>query len=218
MEETQHLPTPGKNKRRYRTKTAAVAAHQRINLWHNSSVESQHDRMDLRLVQLCLLLSACGFSSVLSCRWIEHKFKQHHGISLDLIRKMGEKIHNDNKDINPIPHELINNHREAEPEKQILFVIQALMEITVLFDDAAVPWDAKKMEDFLTVMHEEINGLRSCGAYKMKRNKKLHLYFKGLRQMTELKKEDGSQSWEIVRKRVISFMNQLEFFSFKTHV
>ncbi|XP_073685093.1 interferon a3-like [Garra rufa] len=174
--------------------------------------------MDLRLVQLCLLLSACGFSSVLSCRWIEHKFKQHHGSSLNLIRNMGEKIHNDHKDINPIPHDLINEHREAEREKQIQFVIQALIEITALFDDAVVPWGAKKRDDFLAVMHEEIDGLRSCGAYKMKRNKKLHLYFKRLRQMTEVNK-DGGQSWEIVRKRVISFMNQLEFFtSSKTHV
>uniref|UniRef100_A0A673M5X1 Interferon a3-like n=2 Tax=Sinocyclocheilus rhinocerous TaxID=307959 RepID=A0A673M5X1_9TELE len=174
--------------------------------------------MDLRLVQLCLLLSACSFSSVLSCRWIKHKFQHHHGVSLDLIRKMGEKIHNGHEDINPIPYELINNHRRAEPEKQILFVIQALMEITVLFDDAVVPWDAKKREDFLNVMHEEIDGLRSCGAYKMKRNKKLHLYFERLRHVTEMKTEDRDASWEIVRKRVISFMNQLEFFSFHTHV
>ncbi|XP_016096219.1 interferon phi 4 [Sinocyclocheilus grahami] len=175
--------------------------------------------MDLGLVQLCLLLlSACGFSSVLSCRWIKHKFQHHHGVSLDLIRKMGEKIHNDHEDVNPIPYELINNHRRAEPEKQILFVIQALMEITVLFEDAAVPWDAKKREDFLNVMHEEIDGLRSCGAYKMKRNKKLHLYFGRLRQMTELNTEGRDQSWEIVRKRIISFMNQLEFFSLNTHV
>uniref|UniRef100_A0A672PM49 Interferon a3-like n=2 Tax=Sinocyclocheilus grahami TaxID=75366 RepID=A0A672PM49_SINGR len=174
--------------------------------------------MDLRLVQLCLLLSACSFSSVLSCRWIKHKFQHHHGVSLDLIRKMGEKIHNGHEDMNPIPYELINNHRRAEPEKQILFVVQALMEITVLFDDAVVPWDAKKLADFLNVMHEEIDGLRSCGAYKMKRNKKLHLYFERLRHMTEVKTEDREHSWDIVRKRLISFMNQLEFFSFHTHV
>ncbi|XP_016145517.1 interferon a3-like [Sinocyclocheilus grahami] len=202
MEERRDLPT--------------AAAHQWINLWHQPSGE--HDTMDLRLVQLCLLLSACSFSSVLSCRWIKHKFQHHHGVSLDLIRKMGEKIHNGHEDMNPIPYELINNHRRAEPEKQILFVVQALMEITVLFDDAVVPWDAKKLADFLNVMHEEIDGLRSCGAYKMKRNKKLHLYFERLRHMTEVKTEDREHSWDIVRKRLISFMNQLEFFSFHTHV
>ncbi len=43
-----------------------------------------------------------------------------------------------------------------------MFVIQALMEITALFDDAVVPWDDKKLEDFLNIMHEEINGLHSC--------------------------------------------------------
>lgn len=36
------------------------------------------------------------------------------------------------------------------------------MEITVLFDDAVVPWDAKKLEDFLNVLHEEMDGLHSC--------------------------------------------------------
>ncbi len=50
----------------------------------------------------------------------------------------------------------------SQPEKQIMFVIQALMEITALFDDAVVPWDDKKLEDFLNIMHEEINGLHSC--------------------------------------------------------
>ncbi|XDV45047.1 hypothetical protein PO909_013218 [Leuciscus waleckii] len=129
---------------------------------------------------------------------------------------MGEKIHNDHEDINPIPYELINNHRRAEPEKQILFVIQALQEITDLFDEAVVPWDAKKVDDFLNTVHSQIDGLRSCGDYKMKRNKKMHLYFERLRQMTELNKEDGGESWEIVRKRVISLMNQLEFFPFNT--
>uniref|UniRef100_A0A671RAU9 Interferon a3-like n=1 Tax=Sinocyclocheilus anshuiensis TaxID=1608454 RepID=A0A671RAU9_9TELE len=165
--------------------------------------------MDLRLVQLCLLLSACSFSSVLSCRWIQHKFQHHHGVSLDLIRKILLLIERGR---------IFKIHNDTIICKQILFVIQALMEITVLFDDAVVPWDAKKLADFLNVMHEEIDGLRSCGAYKMKRNKKLHLYFERLRHMTEMKTEDRDHSWEIVRKRVISFMNQLEFFSFHTHV
>ncbi len=43
-----------------------------------------------------------------------------------------------------------------------MFVIQALVEITALFDDAVVPWDDKKLDDFLNIMHEEINGLHSC--------------------------------------------------------
>ncbi|NP_001155212.1 interferon phi 4 precursor [Danio rerio] len=166
--------------------------------------------------QFCVLLSV-GFSSVLGCRWVKHRLQHHHGVSLDLLRKMGEKVHDDNEDLNPIPYDLINNHRMAEPEKQIQFVIQALVEITALFDDALVPWDAKKMDDFLNIMHEEIDGLRSCGSYKMKRNKKLHLYFNRLRRMTELN-TDGGRSWEMVRKRVISLMNQLHSFSFHTHV
>lgn len=49
-----------------------------------------------------------------------------------------------------------------QPEKQILFVIQALQEITGLFDDAVVPWDAKKFDDFLNIVHSQIDGLRSC--------------------------------------------------------
>lgn len=49
-----------------------------------------------------------------------------------------------------------------QPAKQILFVIQALVEITGLFDDAVVPWDAKKCDDFLNIIHSQIDGLRSC--------------------------------------------------------
>ncbi len=76
----------------------------------------------------------------------------------------------------------------------------------------------------------------------MKRNKKLHLYFERLRHMTELNmvrfyyrdessavhveagltvdllvQEEREHSWEIVRRRITSFMNQLEFFSFLSH-
>ncbi|XP_051969222.1 interferon a3-like [Xyrauchen texanus] len=171
------------------------------------------------LLHLCLLLSVCRISSVLSCRWIRNKFQQHHGVSLDLIGKMGGKIMKEHLDLNPIPYDLISNHRSAEPEKQILFVIQILVEITELFEDAvSAPFDDKNMDDFLNIIHEEINGLRSCGAFKMKRNKKLHLYFERLRYMTQLNTENVGKSWEIVRKRVISLMKQLEFFSFNTHV
>ncbi|XP_051530989.1 interferon a3-like [Myxocyprinus asiaticus] len=170
------------------------------------------------LMHLCLLLSVCQISSVLSCRWIKNKFQHHHGVSLDLIGKMGGKLIKEHLDLNPIPYDLINNHRGAEPEKQTLFVIQILVEITDLFEDAvSAPWDDKNMDDFLNVIHEEINGLRSCGAFKMKRNKKLHLYFERLRHMTQLNTENVGKSWEIVRKRVISLMKQLEFFSFHTH-
>lgn len=50
-----------------------------------------------------------------------------------------------------------------QPEKQILFVIQTLMEITDIFEDAdSAPWDKNIMDDFLNIIHEEINGLRSC--------------------------------------------------------
>ncbi|XP_051959536.1 interferon a3-like [Xyrauchen texanus] len=171
-----------------------------------------------RLVHLCLFLSVYRISSVMSCRWIKHKFQHHHGVSLNLIGKMGEKIIEDQADINPIPYEMINNHRSAEPEKQILFAIQILVEITDLFEYAEdAPWDHKMFEDFLNVIHEEINGLRSCGDFKIKKNKKLHLYFERLRRMTQVKMENVGKSWEIVRKRVISLMNQLEFFSFHTH-
>ncbi|XP_051523389.1 interferon a3-like [Myxocyprinus asiaticus] len=189
-----------------------------IDKWIQSSVDYQDYRMFRHLVHLCLFLSVCRISSVMSCRWIKRKFQHHHGVSLDLIGNMGEKITENQAHINPIPYEMINNHRSAEPEKQILFAIQILVEITGLFEDAEdAPWDDKKMEDFLNVVHEEINGLRSCGDFKIKRNKKLHLYFERLIRMTQLKTENVGKSWEIVRKRVISLMNQLEFFSFHTH-
>lgn len=162
----------------------------------------------------------------------------------------------------------------SQPEKQILFVIQALVEITVLFDDAVVPWDAKKLEDFLDVVHEEIDGLHSCvstvcvycmfntssikpeelidfslnagGLQNEEEQKAASVFWKtethGRNEHGEiwiyrwilscecvnsskdgltvvlLFQEDRDHSWEIVRKRVISFMNQLEFFSFHTHV
>ncbi|XP_057213811.1 interferon phi 4 [Triplophysa rosa] len=177
--------------------------------------------MFVRSSLLCLVLSVCTLRSVLGCRWIKHKFQHHHRVSLDLIEKMGEKIiegHKNKSSINPIPYELINSYRTVEAEKQILFVIQTLMEITGVFEDAdSAPWDKSTMEDFSNIIHEQIDGLQLCGAFKTKRNKKLHLYFRRLRQMIELKTEDAGKGWEIIRARVISILKQLEFFSFYTH-
>ncbi|KAA0725549.1 hypothetical protein E1301_Tti010288 [Triplophysa tibetana] len=173
--------------------------------------------MFVRPSLLCLALSVCTIQHVLGCRWIKHKFQDHHRVSLDLIEKMGEIKGNKSKSINPIPYELINSYRTVEAEKQILFVIHTFMEITGIFEDAdSTPWDKNTMENFLNIIHEQIDALKSCGTFKTKRNKKLHLYFKRLRQMIALKTEDAGKGWEIIRARVIGLMKQLEFFSFYT--
>ncbi|XP_055031197.1 interferon phi 4 isoform X2 [Misgurnus anguillicaudatus] len=165
----------------------------------------------------CSENAMCIICPVMSCMWIKHKYLQHQTVSLHLIEKMGERIIKGHIGINPIPHELLNNQKTAEPDKQLLFIIQTLEEIAGLFEDAeSAPWDHKIIDDFLNIINEQINGLRSCGTFKMKRNKKLHLYFIRLRQMTEVKTEDSDKSWEIIRRRVISLLKQLEFFSLHT--
>lgn len=78
---TQDHPTPAKNNRSIET-AAAAAAHLPVE---SIISETREDNMNF---QLLLLLSVCSVSSVLSCRWIKHKFQHHHGISLDLIKTM----------------------------------------------------------------------------------------------------------------------------------
>lgn len=50
-----------------------------------------------------------------------------------------------------------------QAEKQILFVIQTFKEITGIFEDAdSTPWDKNTMENFLNIIHEQIDALELC--------------------------------------------------------
>ncbi|XP_030630923.1 interferon phi 4 [Chanos chanos] len=142
--------------------------------------------MDKRLTRIYFVLLLCCQNLTLGCRWINHKFKQYNAECLDLLKEM--------------------------PEKQIRFVIQALEEITQLFDKDmdSVSWDEDKIDTFLNVLGQQVSGLKSCVHRQVRKNNKLQLYFERLRNHTLQLMGDNIQGWEFVQTQVMRHLRMLE--------
>ncbi|KAF5899509.1 interferon a3-like, partial [Clarias magur] len=124
-------------------------------------------------------------SSGFSCRWINVKFKQHHGTCLALLREMGEEI-STNSSIPDNWHHWFFNQSYSQPEKQIGFIVQTLDEVSRLLEESdSVSWNKDKLDTLLHMLDLQANGLRSCLDHKVKKSKRLPLYFKRLRDLTK---------------------------------
>ncbi|GAA6082329.1 interferon a3-like isoform X1 [Tachysurus ichikawai] len=151
---------------------------------------------------------SCGFS----CRWMNLKFKQHHGTCLGLLREMGEDI-SANSSIPDNWHHWFFNHSHTQPEKQIWFIVQTLDEVSRLLEESdSVSWNKDKLETFLHLLDQQANGLRSCLDHKMKKNKRLPLYFKRLRDLAKNEKQEQNEAWEWIRKELLQLFGLLDFF------
>ncbi|XP_053094839.1 interferon a3-like [Pangasianodon hypophthalmus] len=168
--------------------------------------------MFLRLVHLCVILTLCSVSSGFSCRWINLRFKQHHATCLALLREMGEEI-SVNASIPDNWHHWFFNQSYSQPEKQIWFIVQTLDEVSRLLEDSdSVSWNKDKLETFLHMLDLQANGLRSCLEHKMKKSKRLPLYFKQLRDFTKNDKQEKNVAWEWIRKELLQLFGLLDFF------
>ncbi|XP_046709794.1 interferon a3-like [Silurus meridionalis] len=167
--------------------------------------------MSLGLVQLWLILSLCSLSSGLNCRWISLKFQQHHETSLTLLREMGEE-----NSVSSIPdnwHHWFLNHSYSQPEKQIWFIVQTLDEVSRLLEESeSVSWNEDKLDTFLHMLDLQANGLRSCLEHRMKKSKRLPLYFKRLRDLSKNNKQEKNEAWETIRKELLQLFGIFDFF------
>ncbi|XP_053541147.1 interferon a3 [Ictalurus punctatus] len=168
--------------------------------------------MFLRLVHLCVIVTLCSVSSGFSCRWINPKFKQHHGECLALLREMGEEI-SVNSSIPDNWRHWFFNQSHSQPEKQIWFIVQTLDEVSRLLEDSdSVSWNKDKLDTFLHMLDLQANGLRSCLEHKMKKNQRLPLYFKRLRDLTKNDKQEKNEAWEWIRKELLQLFVLFDFF------
>lgn len=168
--------------------------------------------MFVRLIHLCVILTLCNLSSGFSCRWIDLKFKQHHGACLTLLKEMGEEI-STNSSIPDSWHHWFFNHSYSQPEKQIWFMVQILDGVSRLLEAAdSVSWNKDILEAFLHMLDQQAKGLRSCFEHKMKKNKRLPLYFKRLRDLTRNDKLEKNVAWEQIRKELLQLFWLLNIF------
>ncbi|XP_055085268.1 interferon a3-like [Periophthalmus magnuspinnatus] len=166
--------------------------------------------MMFRMILVCALV---GAGSALSCRWMEHKYRDYRDNSLGLLNAM---VNNSISSINStedadledavaFPNELYNVASKAITEERIRFVAQLLDEIVALFeeDQTSASWHESAVDDFLNVITQQADGLRSCVASQSlkRKNRKLSMYFKRLSTLLE-QMGHSTGAWEWVHKEV----------------
>ncbi|XP_055006002.1 interferon a3-like [Boleophthalmus pectinirostris] len=166
--------------------------------------------MMFRMILLCALV---GAGSALSCRWIEHNYGDYRDNSLVLLSAVGNNSISsfnstedaDLQDTVAFPNELYNHASNAITEERLRFMAQLLDEIVSLFeeDQSAASWHESAVDDFLNVITQQADGLRSCvtNQSSKRKNKKLSLYFKRLSTLLE-QMGHNAEAWEWIRREV----------------
>ncbi|XP_061564235.1 interferon a3-like [Cololabis saira] len=159
----------------------------------------------------CALLLLCLYSSgsSLSCRWIDHKFRDYSENSLDLLEMMVNNSTNTTEDAEEntvaFPHHLYNQTSAASAEDKVAFTVQVLREVCALFeeDDSSSSWQERTLENFLNVVNRQADQLHSCiRSPAHKKNTKLHMYFKRLTNHILKKMGHSAGAWELIRQEI----------------
>ncbi|KAI9541156.1 hypothetical protein NQZ68_032939 [Dissostichus eleginoides] len=155
---------------------------------------------------VCLSLSLWTAGSSLSCRWMQHKFQQFSKNSLDLIDSMANNSTNTTVDAGVgFPNHLYNQASKASAEDKLSFTVQILEEMVVLFeeDNSKASWEEIREENFLQVVTQVADGLRSCiGSHSHRKNKKIQMYFKRLSSHVLEQMDNSAEAWELIRKEM----------------
>ncbi|KAI5609747.1 B-cell antigen receptor complex-associated protein beta chain [Silurus asotus] len=103
--------------------------------------------------------------------------------------------------------------KNNKPEKQIWFIVQTLDEVSRLLEESeSVSWNEDKLDTFLHMLDLQANGLRSCLEHRMKKSKRLPLYFKRLRDLSKNNKQEKNAAWETIRKELLQLFGIFDFF------
>uniref|UniRef100_A0A4W6F3I2 Uncharacterized protein n=1 Tax=Lates calcarifer TaxID=8187 RepID=A0A4W6F3I2_LATCA len=106
-----------------------------------------------KILFVCLFLALYSAGSSLSCRWMDHKFRQYSENSLDLLDTMVME------DTVAFPNDLY-----SQAEDKLGFTVQVLEEMAVLFeeDHSAASWEESTVKDFVNIVTQQADGLHSC--------------------------------------------------------
>ncbi|KAM7381332.1 hypothetical protein PAMA_012270 [Pampus argenteus] len=154
-----------------------------------------------------LILSLFTAGSSLSCRWLDQKFTQYSEKSLELL---GTMVNNNSSNTAEdaehevaFPQDLYTQASKASAVERLGFMVQILEQVAVLFEEThnSTSWEENTVENFLSVITQQADGLSSCiWSHKMKKNKKLHMYFKRLSGHILHRMGHSAEGWELIRK------------------
>ncbi|XP_071318453.1 interferon a3-like isoform X1 [Trachinotus anak] len=202
---------------------------------------------------VCLFVGLYSAGSSLSCRWMDHKFRQYSENSLALVETMVSELlcslfkvtelsqlcllqymmcvfvcvmqvsnstnstEGEVQDTVAFPNDLYSQASKASAEDKVVFTVQALDEMAALFEEdySSASFEEKTVKDFLSVVTQQADGLRSCVSIekqssdeknKNKKNeekkKTLHTYFKILSSHVLKRMRHSAKSWELIRKEI----------------
>ncbi|KAM9336940.1 interferon a3-like [Symphorus nematophorus] len=142
-------------------------------------------------------------ASSLTCSWMDHKFTQHSVESLDILDTMASYEDAEVEDIVAFPNELYNQASTASAEDKLCFTVQILEETAALFeeDHSLASWEENIGDNFVNVVFQQADGLRSC-IWSHKKSKKLHMYFKRLSRHILKKMGHSAAAWELIRRQI----------------
>ncbi|XP_072229413.1 interferon a3-like [Leuresthes tenuis] len=172
-----------------------------------------------RVFFACLFLALCSSGSSLSCRWMDHKFRQFSEQSLDLIEMMVNNSTNSTGDAEEentvaFPLHLYSQASKASAEDKLALAAQALKEVCALFDDdySSSSWEESTVENFLNVVNKQADELHSCiGSHgHKKKNTKLHMHFKRLSNHILKKMGHSAEAWEMIREEITAHLMEID--------
>ncbi|XP_060883001.1 interferon a3-like [Labrus mixtus] len=136
----------------------------------------------------------------LCCDWVR-RFGHLNGKSLDCIEHMGGPL---TEEASPVlfPNSLYEHILKAEVAPQLVFIRDSLKLISDLYRHdnlTSVTWDVKKLVEFQTIIHRQVEELNTCVSTSRRMNRRLRHYYSRLTRCTLDRTGGSAASWEIIR-------------------
>ncbi|XP_030611367.1 interferon a3-like [Archocentrus centrarchus] len=161
-----------------------------------------------------LFLGLFSAGSSLSCRWMDHKFKQHNEETLNLLDAMADSSTKTTevKDAVAFPNHLYHQASNSSAEEKLALSAQILEEVAALFeeDHSSASWEESTVRNFLNIVNKQAEELRSCIGSHKKKNTKLRMYFKRLSHHVLKQMGHSAEAWELIRKETKDHLMRAE--------
>ncbi|GLD60079.1 QKW90613.1 interferon a [Lates japonicus] len=111
-----------------------------------------------RILFVCLFLALYSAGSSLSCRWMDHKFRQYSENSLDLLDTMvNNSTNTEFFEVETVAFLMIcTAASRASAEDKLGFTVEVLEEMAVLFEeDPGASWEESTVKDFVSVVTQQ---------------------------------------------------------------
>uniref|UniRef100_A0A3P8RB03 Uncharacterized protein n=1 Tax=Astatotilapia calliptera TaxID=8154 RepID=A0A3P8RB03_ASTCA len=127
----------------------------------------------------------------MSCKWMDHKFRQDNEETLNLLDTMWRSL--------VFPNHLYRQVSISSAEDKLAFTVQVLEEVAALFeeDNSSASWEDSTVRNFLNIVNKQAEELHSCLSSLSKNSQ---LYFKRLSDDVLKKKGHSAEPWEVIRR------------------